>query len=77
LIGAYVLIQTDIGKPRQVVAELRRIHGVAAADVLAGPYDAIAYVEAGDVDALGRLVVAKIQTVSGVTRTLTCPVVHL
>jgi DNA-binding Lrp family transcriptional regulator len=77
LIGAYVLIQTDIGKPRQVVADLRVIHGVAAADVLAGPYDAIARVEAEDVDALGKLVVAKIQTVAGINRTLTCPVVHL
>lgn len=77
MIGAYVLIQTDIGKPRQVVAELRGIHGVAAADVLAGPYDAIARVEAEDVDALGKLVVAKIQAVAGITRTLTCPVVHL
>jgi hypothetical protein len=34
-------------------------------------------VEAVDVDALGKLVVTKIQAVEGVTRTLTCPVVHL
>jgi hypothetical protein len=37
----------------------------------------IVRVEAADVDALGKLVVTKIQAVEGVTRTLTCPVVHL
>ncbi|MGN6524454.1 MAG: Lrp/AsnC family transcriptional regulator, partial [Actinomycetes bacterium] len=29
------------------------------------------------VDELGKLVVAKVQGVDGITRTLTCPVVHL
>ncbi|MGH8915953.1 MAG: Lrp/AsnC family transcriptional regulator [Acidimicrobiia bacterium] len=77
MVEAYVLIQTEIGKPPQVAAELRRISGVGAADVLAGPYDVIVRVEAADVDALGKLVVTKIQSVEGVTRTLTCPVVHL
>jgi len=77
VIEAYVLIQTEIGKPPQVAAELSRIPGVGTADVLTGPYDVIVRVEAADVDALGKLVVAKIQAVEGVTRTLTCPVVHL
>ena len=77
MIEAYVLVQTEIGKPPQVAAELGRIHGVGTADVLTGPYDVIVRVEATDVDALGKLVVTKIQAVEGVTRTLTCPVVHL
>jgi hypothetical protein len=29
------------------------------------------------VDSLGRMVVAKVQAVQGITRTLTCPVVNL
>jgi len=33
--------------------------------------------QADTVDDLGRLVVAKVQQVDGITRTLTCPVVHL
>ena len=33
--------------------------------------------EADSVDELGKLVVANVQAVSGITRTLTCPVVHL
>ena len=42
-----------------------------------GPYDVIVRAEAASVDELGRFVVAQVQAVSGITRTLTCPVVHL
>lgn len=77
MVEAYVLIQTEIAKQPRVAAELGRIPGVGTADVVAGPYDVIVRVEAVDVDALGNLVVAEIQTVDGVIRTLTCPVVHL
>ncbi len=77
MVEAYVLIQTEIAKQTQVAGELGRIPGVTIADILAGPYDVIVRVEAADVDALGKLVVTKIQAVEGVTRTLTCPVVHL
>jgi hypothetical protein len=34
-------------------------------------------VEAASMDALGKMVVSRIQSVKGVTRTLTCPVVHI
>ncbi len=74
---AYVLIQTEIQKPPEVAVEVGKIPGVATAEVVVGPYDAIAHVGADDVDSLGRLVVTKIQAVEGVTRTLTCQVVHL
>ena len=77
VVEAYVLIQTEIAKQTQVAAELGNIPGVVTADILAGPYDIIVRVESADVDALGKLVVTKIQAVEGVTRTLTCPVVHL
>ncbi len=77
MIEAYVLIQTEIGKPPQVAAEVGKIPGVVAAVVVAGPYDAIARVGADDVDSLGKLVLTRIQAIEGVTRTLTCPVVRL
>ena len=51
--------------------------GVLAAEDVTGPYDVIVRAEADDVDNLGRLVVAKVQGVPGITRTLTCPVVNL
>ena len=37
----------------------------------------IARAEAGSVDDLGKMVVSKVQMIDGITRTLTCPVVHL
>ena len=44
---------------------------------MTGPYDVIVRAEADTMDELGKLVVANVQAVSGITRTLTCPVVHL
>jgi DNA-binding Lrp family transcriptional regulator len=72
-----VLIQTEVGKPLEVVQEVRRVAGVVDADAVTGPYDVVARLEAADLDLLAKLVVEKIQGVEGVTRTLTCPVVRL
>ena len=77
MIKAYVLIQAELAKPADVAAAVSRIPGVGAAAVVMSPYDVIVRVEAADVDSLGKLVVAKIQAVEGITRTLTCPIVHL
>jgi DNA-binding Lrp family transcriptional regulator len=51
--------------------------GVTSAEDVAGPYDVIVRAQAPSVDDLGRLVVARIQKIVGITRTLTCPVIHL
>jgi DNA-binding Lrp family transcriptional regulator len=77
LVQAYILIQTEVGKAAQVAKEVAAIKGVQAAEDVTGPYDVIVKAEARNVDDLGKLVVAKIQAVDGITRTLTCPVVHL
>ena len=77
MVQAYILIQTEVGKAAAVAAEISTIAGVASAEDVTGPYDVIVRAEADTVDELGQLVVAKIQGVDGITRTLTCPVVHL
>ena len=77
MVKAYVLIQTEVGKAAIVADEVREIPGVDHADDVTGPYDVIVRASADDVDALGKLVVAKIQAIGGITRTLTCPVVNL
>jgi DNA-binding Lrp family transcriptional regulator len=74
---AYVLIQTEVGKAAGVATLLREIAGVVVADDVTGPYDVIARVEADSIDELGRLVVTHVQSIEGLTRTLTCPVVNL
>jgi DNA-binding Lrp family transcriptional regulator len=76
-VQAYILIQTEVGKAAAVAAEIAKIKGVTQAEDVTGPYDVIVRSEARNVDELGKLVVAKVQSVAGITRTLTCPVVHL
>ena len=77
MVHAYILIQTEVGKAAAVATAIAAIEGVAQAEDVTGPYDVIVRAEATDVNELGKLVVAKIQAVDGITRTLTCPVVHL
>jgi DNA-binding Lrp family transcriptional regulator len=60
-----------------VAKDIVRIEGVQLAEDVTGPYDVIARAEARTIDELGKLVVARVQAVDGITRTLTCPVVHL
>jgi DNA-binding Lrp family transcriptional regulator len=76
-VSAYILIQTEVGKAAAVAEEIAGLEGVANAEDVTGPYDVIVRAEADSMDDLGKLVVAKVQAVSGITRTLTCPVVHL
>ena len=76
-ISAYVLIQTEVGKATLVTGSVRAIEGVIAADDVTGPYDVIVRTEAPTLDDLGKLVVSQIQSVEGITRTFTCPVVNL
>ncbi|MEV0192399.1 Lrp/AsnC family transcriptional regulator [Kitasatospora purpeofusca] len=77
MVQAYILIQTEVGKASAVAESISKIPGVLQAEDVTGPYDVIVRAEADTVDDLGRLVVAKVQQIEGITRTLTCPVVHL
>jgi DNA-binding Lrp family transcriptional regulator len=77
VVQAYILIQTEVGKAATVATTVANLPGVTSAEDVTGPYDVIVRAEADDVDQLGQLVVARVQTVDGITRTLTCPVVHL
>jgi len=77
VVEAYILIQTEVGKAALVVEEIRTIDGVTSAEPVTGPYDVIVRATSPDVDMLGKLVVARIQSVAGITRTLTCPIIKL
>jgi DNA-binding Lrp family transcriptional regulator len=77
VVHAYILVQTEVGQAAAVAKEIGAIPGVVSAEDVTGPYDVIVRAEADGVDNLGRLVVAKVQGVPGITRTLTCPVVNL
>ncbi|MDQ1294734.1 MAG: hypothetical protein QG608_2619 [Actinomycetota bacterium] len=75
MVQAYILVQTEVGKSREVCRAVSAIDGVALAEDVTGPYDVIARIEAPDIEALGHGVIAKIQEVPGITRTLTCTIV--
>ncbi len=76
-VRAYILIQTEVGKAGDVARQILELEGITAADDVTGPYDVIAQAEAPGMDELARMVLSRIQTIGGITRTLTCPVVHL
>ncbi|MGH8876645.1 MAG: Lrp/AsnC ligand binding domain-containing protein [Stackebrandtia sp.] len=77
MVQAYILIQTEVGKARDVALSIIDIEGVVKVDSVTGPYDVVVLTQAHTVDELGKMVVSKVQQVSGITRTLTCSVVHL
>ena len=77
MVTAYILIQTEVGKAAKVAKDILDLTGVQQAQAVTGPYDVIVRAEARNIDELGQLVVARVQAVDGITRTLTCPVVHL
>jgi len=77
VIAAYILIQTQVGKAAVVAAALGGLPGVLEAASVAGPYDVIARAQARDIDELAELAASRVQALDGVTRTMSCPVIHL
>lgn len=69
---AFVLIETAVGKNKEVVAALGRLKGVKSVDAVTGPYDVIAVIEGVDLNAIGDLVTGKIHPIAGISRTVTC-----
>jgi DNA-binding Lrp family transcriptional regulator len=77
VVQAYILIQTEVGRARDVAGQIADLAGVVRVDAVTGPYDVVVLTEANTVDELGKLIVSKVQLVPGITRTLTCSVVRL
>ena len=69
---AYVLIETTVGKTRDVMNTLTKVAGMEAVDAVTGPYDIIAVISANDLNAVGEIVTDKVHTIGGVNRTVTC-----
>ena len=77
MVQAYIVIETEVGKAASVARQIAEIPGVLKSDDVTGPFDVIVLAEADNVDLLGQIVVARIQNVDGITRTLTCPLVSV
>lgn len=75
-VSAYILIQTDVGRSPAVAGAIAAMPGVIAAEEVMGTYDVIVKAEADTLDDLTKGIVGKVQQIDGITRTLTCPIVH-
>ena len=69
---AFILIETEVGKTRDVVSKIGQLDGVKSVDPVTGPYDIIAIVEAESLNDIGDLVTGRIHPIGGITRTVTC-----
>ena len=69
---AFVLIETVVGRSKEVVAALRQLQGVKSVDTVTGPYDVIAIIEGETLNDIGDLVTGKIHPITGISRTVTC-----
>ncbi len=76
-VTAYVLIQTEVGKAASVAQAVGQLPGFVTAEAVTGVYDVIVRAEAESMDDLGKSIVSKVGQIEGITRTLTCTVVHL
>lgn len=69
---AFVLIETAVGKTKEVAATLKQLEGVKSVDIVTGPYDIIAIIERETLNDIGELITAKIHPIVGISRTVTC-----
>jgi len=75
-VQAFVLLEAKAGEALNVSRRVAKIGGVLASYAVTGPFDVIVHAEAPDFKSIAQLVVAKIQTLGSVSRTLTCIVVE-
>lgn len=69
-----MLIQTEVGRAEVVAKQLAGLPGVLTAEYVTGPYDVVARIGAETLEELQGGVVPSVQQVTGITRTLTCPI---
>jgi len=69
-----MLVQTEVGRAEVVAKQLAALAGVRSSEYVTGPYDVVLRIEASTVSELETVVVPSVQAVTGITRTLTCPI---
>jgi DNA-binding Lrp family transcriptional regulator len=69
---AFILIETAVGKNKEVVSLLSKLEGIRSVDMVTGPYDVIAVVEGESLNEIGDLITAKLHPIPGINRTVTC-----
>ncbi len=75
-VEAFILLEAKPGKALNVTHQVAKIKGVKASYAVTGPYDVIVHAEGADFKSVAQLVVAKIQGLTSVARTITCTVIE-
>jgi len=73
---AFVLIETAVGRNKEVATAMEKLKGVKSVDTVTGPYDIIAIIEGASLNDIGDLVTGKIHPIPGISRTVTCLALH-
>ncbi len=66
---AFILIQTAVGKAKEVTTALKHLDEVKSVDAVTGPYDVIAILETEN---MTNIVTAKIKAIPSISRTVVC-----
>ena len=72
---AFVLIETVVGRNKEVVTALKKLEGMESVYTVTGPYDVIATIAGETLNDIGDLVTAKIHPIAGISGTVTCLVI--
>lgn len=76
-ISAFVLIDVTGNHTKSAYKTLTRIQGVKALYPVTGPFDLIAQIEAESIEELNDIVLTRIRSVDGITKTSTAVVLNL
>lgn len=76
MVQAYVFINIQAGKARDVVGKLRRKKFIKKVHLVTGLHDAIAFIEGKNIKALANNITEGIHKVTGITKTVTCIIVN-
>ncbi|MDD5190223.1 MAG: Lrp/AsnC ligand binding domain-containing protein [Dehalococcoidales bacterium] len=72
---AFILMETTVGRSREVVTALSRLKGIKSVDTVTGPYDIIVVIEGDTLNEIGDIVTQHVHPIAGISRTVTCLVV--
>ena len=69
---AFILIETAVGRNKEIVRQLKQLSYITSVDYVTGPYDVIVIIEAENLNDIGDFITQKIHPITGITRTTTC-----
>lgn len=76
-ISAFILIDVTGNHTKSAYKTLTRIQGVKSLHAVTGPFDLIAEVEADTIEELNDIVLSRIRSVDGITKTSTALVLKM